>query len=627
MDEPRVPRLFDPSSPFAIVENHRAPEGARASHLFWSPEHRVEAHDPAEIPIALDRLRACTDAGLFVCGYVTYEAGYFIVAKARFRLSKAAARTLPLVGFFAFSRHEQLDGATVDSLLRSMGGDGPSTVRHVALGEDEERHRSKVERIRAYIAGGDAYQVNHTFKCRLHYEGSAARLYAELRRRQPVPYGTYLAFPEAHVISLSPELFVRKDGEKLTAKPMKGTARRGATPGEDEAIVSTFRADPKTQAENVMIVDLLRSDVGRLAVPGSVAVHDLFAVETFETVHQMTSTVTGTVPAGLSIGEAFAGLFPCGSITGAPKIRTMQIIEELEDEPRGVYTGALGYGMPNGDFCFSVPIRTLVSTVEGSAELGIGSGILHESDAAAEYEECLLKARFVTGKSEQLHLIESLRFDASRGPSADLPRHFARLEASARVFGFRYDHDRVMAAMAAATDGAAPGGHKLRLLLGRDGAPSITLARLDDDADTTPRRLIVSPLRVDSRSLFRYHKTTVRELCDREFARVAALGCYEVLFLNERDEVAECSRHNVFVEIDGELLTPPLSAGVLAGIRRAVVLADPAARAREAVLYADDLRRADRIFLTNAVRGVVEVELDSTGRARSSTHQEASSPP
>jgi para-aminobenzoate synthetase/4-amino-4-deoxychorismate lyase len=626
-----------PSSPFALFENHRAPDGARAAHLFWSPEQRIEATEPGEIPRALHRLRECTQAGLFVCGYVTYEAGYFLVDRPCFRLSKARERTLPLLGFFAFRHHEWLDPDSVVALLRSAGsakvgvegGPGaaegaPCAVHGIELGESEEVYRAKVERIRAYIRDGDTYQVNHTFKCRLRYEGSAAALYSELRRRQPVEHGAYLDFPEVRVLSLSPELFLRKEGDTLVSKPMKGTARRGETPEEDASIVRALRADPKTLSENVMIVDLLRNDVGRLATPGSVRVSHLFEVQTFGTLHQMTSTVQGTVTPALSVGDALRGLFPCGSITGAPKIRTMQLIEELEGEPRGIYTGAVGYAMPDGDFCFNVPIRTLVSTVEGAAELGIGSGILHESDAAAEYEECLLKARFVTALNEKFQLVESMLFESPPGPRAgaahagaarpaatprNLELHLRRVAVSAAFFGFRYDRARVLGAMAAAIEDAPPGAYKFRLALHHDGTPSFTLAGIDANPDADRPRVVVSPHRVDSRSVFQYHKTTVRGPYEREFERARALGAYDALFLNERGELAECSRHNIFVEIDEQWLTPPVTAGILAGVHRAVVLADPSNRAREAVLHAGDLQRAHRILLTNSVRGVVEAEL------------------
>ncbi|HZU84479.1 MAG TPA: aminodeoxychorismate synthase component I, partial [Polyangiaceae bacterium] len=577
--------MVDPAPPFALFENHRAGSGRPASHLFWAPVEQIRTDDGAEVAAALDRVQDRARAGLFVCGYLTYEAGYSLVEVDRpfLRRAEARARSLPLVSFFAFRRHEALDVEAAGALLRRIGGARPCAVYDVELGESREAHAAKIARIHEYIRAGDTYQVNHTFRCRLRYEGTAASLYAGLRDRQPVEHGAFLDFPEARVLSVSPELFVRKEGDVLTCKPMKGTAARGRTPDEDAAIARALGADPKTQSENVMIVDLVRSDIGRLASPGSVRVTRLFEVQTFGTVHQVTSTIEGEVARSLSVADAFRRLFPCGSVTGAPKPRTMQIIEDLEDEPRGVYTGAVGRVMPDGDFDFNVAIRTLVSTVDGVAELGIGSGIVHESEASSEYAESVLKARFATGLNDAFQLVETMRFDAGRGEPARLEHHLRRIVASARTFGFCCEPTRLLAAIAAATSGAPPGPHKLRLTLGQDGAARAALSPLDD-GPTDRRRVVVSPHAIDSRSVFQRHKTTVRELYDRELARADLLGAYDVLFLNERGEVAECARHNVFVEIDGEWLTPPLSAGALPGVQRGLVLADPSMRAREAVL-------------------------------------------
>jgi para-aminobenzoate synthetase/4-amino-4-deoxychorismate lyase len=603
------------SSPFALLENSRAHQGEAGSMLFWGALQHITARDEPGLRRAFEELESHRRAGHFLCGYMTYEAGYFLADKKGFRLSKLGEHSLPLLSFFAFSHCERLDREQVGQLLRAAGDGAPCAIHSLELEESEQRYCSKIERIRRYIRDGDTYQVNYTLKYRFGYDGKPLGLYSELRERQKVEYGSYLNFPEVRVVSLSPELFIRKDGERLTSMPMKGTARRGATADEDQSIIQALRDDPKTISENVMIVDLLRNDIGRLAKPGSVRVRNLFEIQTFQTVHQMISTVEGTVSSEVTIGDVFRQLFPCGSITGAPKLRTMEIIEELEESPRGIYTGAIGYITPNNDFCFSVPIRTIVSTVDSQAELGIGSGIIHEAVAKAEFSECLLKARFLTGLNEKFQLIESLRFSTRQAAPDNLQAHLTRLEQSARLFGFTWDAARVLDAVHEVTKAAAEGTYKLRLLLHHDGRVSTTLAPIPEAAPGR-RWLMISPERVNSASVFQYHKTTMRQHYERAFEEATTQGAYEVLFLNERNEVAEAARHNLFIEKDGELLTPPVSAGILNGIQRGVILGDPARKAREVPLTLEDVARADRLFLTNSVRGMVEVELLPAERDR-----------
>ncbi len=583
--------------------------------LFWGAIQHITARDEPSLHRAFEELESHRRAGHFLCGYMTYEAGYFLADKKGFRLSKIEKHSLPLLSFFAFSHCEWLDRDQVSQFLSAAGDGAPCAIHSLELNESEPRYCEKIERIRRYIRDGDTYQVNYTLKYRFAYDGKPIDLYRELRERQTVQYGAYLHFPEARVVSRSPELFLLKQGDRVTSKPMKGTAPRGATAEEDRSIIQALRDDPKTISENVMIVDLLRNDIGRIAKPGSVHVQNLFEIQTFETVHQMISTVEGTISPELTIGEVFRQLFPCGSITGAPKLRTMEIIEELEEEPRGIYTGAIGYITPDNDFCFNVPIRTIVSTEDSRAELGIGSGIIHEAVPAAEFSECLLKARFLTGLNEKFQLIESMRFSTRHAAPDNLKLHLARLEQSARLFGFIWEPARILGAVREATMSASEGTYKLRLLLHHDGRVSITLAPLPESAPGR-RWLMISPERVNSASIFQYHKTTMRQHYERAFEEAAAQGAHEVLFLNERNEVAEAARHNLFIEKDGELLTPPVSAGILNGIQRQLILGDPARKAREAPLTLTEIARADRLFLTNAVRGVVEVELLPAHRDR-----------
>jgi para-aminobenzoate synthetase/4-amino-4-deoxychorismate lyase len=395
------------------------------------------------------------------------------------------------------------------------------------------------------------------------------------------------------IVSLSPELFVERRGDRLRTRPMKGTAPRASDPAE-------LLASPKDRGENVMIVDLLRSDFGRIARNGSVKVSGLFEIEEYPTLWQMVSEVTADVP-GRTFGEILSALFPCGSITGAPKIRAMQIAAELEGgRQRGPYTGAMGWIAPDGDFRLNVAIRTLELLPGGQGRLGVGSGIVADSSPAAEWQESLLKARFLGEADPGLKLIETLRREDGRYPRLEL--HLQRLAASAHWLGFVIDDEAVRERLAAMP---AVGAWRVRLTVDKRGKVETGCAPLTEEA--SGRRLaLLAEARVDSRRLLQQHKTTARHLYD---ASLQALGpaspVFDVVFLNERGEVAEGARSNVFVERDGLLWTPPLESGALPGVLRAELLA--AGLAREAVLRPPDL--AGGFWLGNALRGLVAVDL------------------
>jgi para-aminobenzoate synthetase/4-amino-4-deoxychorismate lyase len=602
-----LPSLRDP---FALLENTLAPADDRASFVLCDPVRRITTSDPALLHESLAALDEERQRGHFACGYLAYEAGHHLVDKS----TTAGERSGPLLDFYVYERREAHTQAAIEAWLEVLERPAAVAVHDFRLNESRESYLDKLERIQRYITDGETYQVNFTLKYRFRYDGTALALYRALRPRQRIEYGAYLNHPGGAVLSFSPELLLRKDGQRLVAKPMKGTAPRGESAEHDGRIVAALRADQKTLAENVMIVDLIRNDLSRIAEVGSVRVPSLFDVQAFETLHQMTSTVEGRVPADMPVPRVLGEIFPCGSITGAPKIRTMEIIEELEAEPRGVYTGAIGCVTPWNDFCFSVPIRTIVTDGAGSAELGIGSGVVDESDPAAEYAECLLKARFLTGLNARFQLIESMRYEpAVRGVPA-IEEHLARLSRSAAFFGFAIEPEGVRGQIERSVE-AFPGigASKVRVLLSHDGGVSVTVTPLSTDGVGPAKRVMLSGRRVDSRSYFQYHKTTNRHLYDDELARAREAGAYDALFLNERDELAEASFHNVFIEHEGELLTPPISAGILPGLGRRRLLRS--GRAVERPITLATLLEAKRILLTNSVRGVVEVALDPSVRA------------
>jgi para-aminobenzoate synthetase/4-amino-4-deoxychorismate lyase len=388
---------------------------------------------------------------------------------------------------------------------------------------------------------------------------------------------------------------------------MKGTAPRGRTPREDARLKTWLAVDEKQRAENLMIVDLLRNDLGRLAKIGSVEVTDLFTVETYRTVHQMTSGIRAEMRSDMGLRAMLKALFPSGSVTGAPKVRAMEIIRELEDLPRGVYTGAVGTIAPNGDAEFNVAIRTLM-LANGKGEMGIGSGVVADSKGEAEYEECLLKGEFLTKPAQNFDLIETIRWEREGGFYL-LDRHLSRLKASAQHFGYPYDRDAVKSALAAETRGLEGGTYMVRLLLSEDGGVTVTAKEITLPDRETVWTFAVSDHRVDEKDPFFFHKTTRREFYELALAEAQeATGCDEVIFLNSKGELTEGTRTNLFLEKDGRLYTPAVACGLLPGTLREEMIDLPRVEASEAILTLDDLQRADRIYLGNSVRGLIRAE-------------------
>ncbi|HJW01791.1 MAG TPA: aminodeoxychorismate synthase component I [Azospira sp.] len=511
-----------------------------------------------------------------------------------------------------FARRQWLDTAALDAWLAAgvaalPAADQVCGIADLVPGLAEADYLAAVARIRDYIAAGDCYQVNFTFPLHFTAFGHPLALYAGLRRRQPTSLGGLVLTPLATILSLSPELFVERQGERLITRPMKGTAPRGRNGAEDEALRVALAASEKDRAENVMIVDLLRNDLGRLAPPGAVRVEELFRIETYPTLFQMTSTVVADMQAnrpGADFAAVLRALFPCGSITGAPKVRAMQIIRELEVGPRGLYTGSLGWVAPDGDFRLNVAIRTLELSADGSGRMGVGSGIVIDSEPAREYRECLLKARFLTDLDPGFQLIETLLLADGLFPDAVL--HRQRLAASAQALGFAHDDGAVLTALAELAAGHPTGRFRVRLTLDKAGQLRLTAVPLEEGGG--PWQVLLSPHRLDSRRYLLRHKTTARALYDAELQRVMALpGGFDALFLNEREEVSEGARSNVFARIDGRLYTPPLACGLLPGILRRRLLESGAATER--VLSLADLQGGEAIYMGNALRGLVPVTL------------------
>ncbi|MGH9589507.1 MAG: aminodeoxychorismate synthase component I [Terracidiphilus sp.] len=631
------PRHSLPAEIYALVDETPATvlleTAGSVSRLFMHPLRVIEAREPAEIPALFAEIERATIAGHCAAGFFTYECGQCFELTAA--MHKAAPGE-PLAWFGIYPRAFMFEhnagsfvGGAPPGLHRFPGsqhrdaatGSGQARGRpanlaveaEFALTESEYEHR--VEAIHEWIRAGDIYQLNFTAPFRVRMRGNAAALYARLRRRQPVEYGAFIHWRAARrVLSFSPELFFHlgmgKGVRRIESRPMKGTAPRGRTTREDREQAEWLRSDAKNRSENLMIVDLVRNDLGRLCEFGSVEVRDLFAVERYPSVWQMTSTVTGTLRADVGFAQIFRALFPCGSITGAPKVRAMQLAAKVEDGPRGVYTGAIGFFSPERTV-FNVAIRTL--ELDGNeGKLGVGSGIVIDSHAREEYSECLLKARFLKATEEEwpekFSLIESLLW---RGEYALMDLHLDRLEDSAAYFGFACQLQAVKEALIEHARGFADAlARKIRLLMDGDGGVEISSEILSHvGADQGPARVRIAAERTDPRNSLLFHKTTHRPAYDQAFRAAVKAGFDEVLFLNTRGEVTEGAIGNVFVEKNGRWLTPPVECGLLAGVYRRQLL-ETRAGIEERVLFTEDLRAADGVYICNAVRGMRRAEIN-----------------
>lgn len=588
--------------PFVLLDDSLGRNGR--CWLFERPLEVVRCERPGDVAAALARLAAAGAEGLYGAGFLSYELGYLMEPKLAPLLPHN--RSQPLLWFGLFDAPRELDPAAVGRWLEARTSHG------YQLGElrwslDREDYLAAARRVKEYIAAGDVYQINLTLKGLFGFTGNPLALYRDLRRRQRVAHGALVVAPDFQVLSLSPELFLRVEEGRAEARPMKGTAARGASPEEDVALGEWLCRDVKSRAENLMIVDLLRNDLGRVAEIGSVEVTDLFTVESYPTLHQMTSGITARLRADVGLPEIARGLFPCGSITGAPKLRAMEIIRELEPGERGVYTGAIGMLAPDGDALFNVAIRTVFLDGQGRGQLGVGSGIVQDSDPLVEWEECLLKARFLTDDRLPFQLIETLRWESERGYYL-LDRHLNRLSHSAAYFGYPCDAKAVRERLSREAERfAAAAAMRVRLLLDEDGAISLDSRPMEIPEADHILTFVISGERVRSDDPFTYHKTTRRDLYDREFERhQKASGCAEVVFLNERGEVTEGSRTNLFIERDGALLTPPVRCGLLAGTLRRDMIENSSLTVEERVLTPADLKTAERIYLGNSVRGLMQ---------------------
>ena len=550
--------------------------------------------------------------GEYVVATFAYELGLYIHNIDR--PAQPESNEHPLIQAWSFKSYERLSKADVDAYIEKKIAalepeDQVAGVANLHFSLDQDEFTSDIQTIQEYIRNGDTYQINHTFRITGEVYGDPLSLYARLRERQPGRFGAFIAQDSNFILSQSPELFIQKQGNTLKAMPMKGTASALNDSAEN------LSADAKNQAENVMIVDLLRNDLSRLALPGTVTVPKLFEVTQYGDVLQMTSTVHAEIKPEMKLSDVLNAVFPCGSVTGAPKKRSMEIIQELEPQDRAYYCGALGWIDPSGDFAFSVPIRTLemnrdVKTHASSFSLGIGAGITIDSEPGQEWEECQIKAAFLSKLPSSLGLFETIL--VRKGQAQHVQLHLARLANSALALGIPCSLPDMRKVIELGCENCSIDiEYRLRLDLDHLGIASCQISPINPLAgsvkifwakDILPDS---SKATLYSGNLLLRHKVSVRNSYDQAWRLAEGLGGFDALFTNEQGYVTEGGRSSVFVKSGDSWLTPPVSAGLLPGVMRSIILNDPQWNAHEVNLTIEDIRNAKEIMLSNALRGLI----------------------
>jgi len=569
----------------------RDPTGADRWLEWTNPIEIRQASLHHEINPLLDHIDQATKRGAYALGFLSYESGP--ACDPHFTINKTHAE-IPLAWFAIFQAYRILPNPKAST--RQLAARWHSS-------ESRTSYRAKIQQIKEHIAAGDTYQVNFTFNLHTQDNLNPRDLFFALYETQPSPYAMYVETPAFQIASVSPELFFQLDGDRILCEPMKGTSPRGLHPALDKIAGDQLQQSEKNRAENIMIVDMVRNDLSRIAESGSVHVDEMFKVTRWPTLWQMTSTVSATTTADMR--SLFGALFPSASITGAPKLKTSEIITSLESSPRGVYTGAVGWWFPNRQARFAVAIRTAVrKSLSGQTIYGIGSGIVWDSDADDEYRECLLKSRILRGKSSSFHLLETMRWDPEQGLIL-LDQHIERICRSAEYFGFDCNPELLRTKLTLAAQTYPAVHQRVRLLLDRDGV--ITIEQTDlpspghyhDPASAPEMTAALDSQRIVVNSPFLYHKTTRRAVYDQARRRHPTVD--EVLLINSNEELMEFLTGNAVIRIGNDWLTPAVENGLLPGVFRDHLISQGVISS--ARITTSDLARADEVYFINSVRG------------------------
>lgn len=569
--------------------NFKNTHGVKEPLLFKNPINIICATTLEDVLPCLEKVQQSVKDGYYAAGYVAYEAAPAF--DPSFRVNNGGKMPLLWFGIFSEPTHKKLQST------------GSFYADEWTASESAYDYQTNIGRIKKYIEQGDTYQVNYTIRLDSSFTGDTKAYFQQLAQAQSADYSAFIQTADHTILSASPELFFQKTDGKITTRPMKGTVKRGTTYEEDCKNATWLAQSEKNRAENVMIVDLLRNDLGSLAKPGSVQVPELFSIEKYPTVYQMTSTVTASVEDETCLIDIFKALFPCGSITGAPKISTMGIIQELETSPRGVYCGAIGYITPLNEAIFNVPIRTVtIDHEDGNATYGVGGGVTWDSTSDGEYDEILMKAALLKRKQPEFQLLESIGL--INGSYIVLENHMDRLEKSARYFDFSIDLHAIREKLSSIASDQAFGKWKIRLLVHKDGKFDCeTLQITENPPGKIAIALADEP--ISSEDIFLYHKTTNRAVYEK--IQNGHPGVYDVLLWNEKNEFTEFTGGNVVVQIDGQLFTPPIECGLLAGTFRKKLVGT--GEVLERIIRVDEWSYCERAWFINSVREWVPVNI------------------
>jgi para-aminobenzoate synthetase/4-amino-4-deoxychorismate lyase len=598
-----------------LLDDAHSPIEQPTSRLYQSASQFIQAHDSISLESALNQIQTAIASQKYVVACFSYELGEYLVG-----LTPRQSPT-PWVKAWVFDSLHKLSKQQVDHWLqeeitleesRSIGSTN-AFISKLSRSIEEEAFKQKINTIQELIRDGETYQVNFTYRINGSVTGSPLALYEQLREKQPGPFGAYIKDHDGWMLSCSPEWFLAKQGQKIITKPMKGTAKVG------DMASSLLEKDPKNRAENLMIVDLLRNDFGKISKPGSIKVPELFHVDQHGDVLQMTSTIESTAKDQLNLKELLQAIFPCGSITGAPKKRTMQIIQDLEGQARRMYCGAVAWFDPSpegeilGDIGMSVVIRTLEIDKDKKFRMGVGGGITIDSDSQSEWKECQTKAGFLYQLEPQMGLFETIRVEQGQAQLSAL--HLARLTESAKKLNIPLSRNSAELAIKQICENIPEHEkilpHRLRLDLSHDGSISVKVFVLNELHENMKllwaQDLFAHDVTMSSSNSYLNHKVTQRGIYDLAWQKAEQLNSFDALFLNEKGCVTEGGRSNIFIKLDGQWLTPPIASGCLPGVMRSVLLKDPTMNALERDILPSDVIRAEEVILCNALRGIIPI--------------------
>ncbi len=632
--------IYNKYEKFIVFETLKVDEENFFSYFFISPKKELVLYKFKNTKKFFLILEKYLSLGYYLAGFFSYELGYFLDYKNNGESFKKKF-DFPLAFFYVFDpplifNHKNYNFLGNTKILedfseyRTKVKDNRFFITNLNLNVSKEEYFGAIKKIKKYISYGDTYQVNYTIKTKFNFSGALLKFYNFLKQNQKVSYAAFIKTKKFSILSFSPELFFRKIDNLIIMKPMKGTINRGKNVFEDEMQIKKLQNSIKNRAENIMIVDLLRNDLGKISKYGEVKTKKLFEIEKYETLFQMTSTIQAKIDKNINLYKLFRSIFPSGSVTGAPKIRSMQIIKELEKEDRKVYTGAIGFFTPKKNAVFNVAIRTVLIYKNATAEMGIGSGIVSDSKPEKEFEECKLKSMFLLKKPPRFKLVETILYYPEfnkeiknfNGLKLNITKlefesgyfllkyHIERLKNSALYFDFRYKEDEVLEKLNLLSKKIKK-SKRIRLLLSKSGKVDIEDYDFNEKefCSKNIENVILSNKKTNKEDIFLYHKTTHREIYSREYKKFKNKNFFDVLFLNNNNQITETSRGNIFLKINNIFYTPPVHCGLLKGVFREYLFNKNIDKIKEKILTLEDINTAEKIYLTNSVLGIREIKI------------------